>query len=704
MNTPTSLPLADSTPAAGDTLSVLTHAVNPATKTWKTDGTIIAAQETKFFSLTEHHVDGIVGLSMLLTQLEHQPKACLIRGRYVGDDTAKARDAEDYQPGKVRRANDYFDDQPLHSVMIDIDGYQGTIEQFINNKLPAAWRDCSYHWQLSSSSGHPSKAEAGLRAHVWFWMASALTSAQLKAFAQSVDLPADMALFNPVQAHYTANPIFEHGCKDPIEDERSGFEIGNADEVVLDVTPQVLGALPRASAGQVLLEIAEADPIVQCLSDRGMILGKLKDRYNIVCPYDDEHTGESAPSSTQYFLANTNGHALSHFKCLHAHCVDRTRHEFIAGLGMHNTLDDFDDCSEQPEVVQAAQEMAAKAEKNIARFLSETYEQFEVRTKGSWLIKNVLPDATLGVIYGASGSGKSFFALDLLGALAQGNAWNGNKTPKKQRVMWLAAEGQEDMRKRATAYRIHQGVAARDIAIDFIAEAPNFLEKMDVEAVIKQILAHGPKGTFAVVAIDTLAQVMPGGNENSGEDMGKVLAYARAITRATGAMVIFVHHSGKDESRGARGWSGLRAACDFELEIIRSDDDRVATITKLKGGQDGQEFGFKLEMVQVGVDEDGDPESTCVVAFTDSTKASVAQKAPPKGKGQAACLEQLEGLLLLTGGPVTRNEFLLAVITVTPYADEPTPTQARSHAIRDLKAVILQKRIAENDQGHLTIV
>ena len=702
MNTPTPLPLADSTPAAGDTLSVLTHAVNPATKTWKTDGTIIAAQETKYFSLTEHHIDGIIDLSMLLHRLEHQPKACLIRGRYVGDDTAKARDAEDYQPGKVRRANDYFDDQPLHSVMIDIDGYQGTIEHFINNKLPAAWRDVSYHWQLSSSSGHPSKAEAGLRAHVWFWMASALTSAQLKAFAQSVDLPADMALFNPVQAHYTANPIFERGCKDPIT-ARSGFEIGNADEVVLDVTPQVFEALPRAGSGQVLLEIAESDPIVRRLSERGMILGKLKDRYNIICPYEDEHTSESAPSSTQYLLPYTNGHAQGHFKCLHAHCVDRNRHEFIFSLGLDDTLDAFTDCSTHPDVILAVQEVTARVEKNTARFLLEDYAQFEIRTKGSWLIKNVLPNATLGVIYGASGSGKSFFALDLLGALAQGNAWNGNKTPKKKPVAWVAAEGQEDMRKRATAYRIRQGVQPSDIDMKFIAEAPNFLEKMDVEAVIKQLLAHGPKGTFAVIVIDTLAQVMPGGNENSGEDMGRVLAYCRAITRATGAMVILVHHSGKDESRGARGWSGLRAACDFELEIIRSDEDRVATITKLKGGQDGQEFGFRLEMVQVGVDEDGDPESTCVVQFTDSTKASVSQKAPPKGKGQAACLDQLETLQAL-GGPVTRNEFLLAVITVSPYVDSPTTTQARSHAIRDLKALIEQKRVAESDKGILEIV
>jgi hypothetical protein len=77
--------------------------------------------------------------------------------------------------------------------------------------------------------------------------------------------------------------------------------------------------------------------------------------------------------------------------------------------------------------------------------------------------------------------------------------------------------------------------------------------------------------------------------------------------------VLLIHHSGKDESKGARGWSGLRAAADAEIEISRYTDHRVATVTKMKDGEDGAEFAFKLARVELGVDSDGDAIASCVV-------------------------------------------------------------------------------------------
>jgi stage III sporulation protein SpoIIIAA len=53
---------------------------------------------------------------------------------------------------------------------------------------------------------------------------------------------------------------------------------------------------------------------------------------------------------------------------------------------------------------------------------------------GGWLIKNVLPDAGLIVLFGASGSGKTFVAIDLAYAIAMGIQWRGNRS-KKGRVL-----------------------------------------------------------------------------------------------------------------------------------------------------------------------------------------------------------------------------------------------------------------------------
>ena len=365
-----------------------------------------------------------------------------------------------------------------------------------------------------------------------------------------------------------------------------------------------------------------------------------------------------------------------------------------------SVMADFDDLSTDPEVAartKKSEEAKAKAED---RFKLETTEEFIVRRKASWIIKNVIPNANLGVIYGASGSGKSFFAFEMAAAIARGIAWRGNKTVKSK-VCWVAAEGQEDMRKRVAGYCMHHKIDPKELAnLYFVANAPNMMELTDARSLVKQIRVQGH---FDLVVMDTLAQVMPGGNENSGEDMGKVLGHCKEITRLTGAMVELIHHSGKDESRGARGWSGLRAAADFEMEIIRSDNDRVATVTKMKGGEDGGEYGFKLETVTVGMDDDGDVETTCVVVYTDSSRASVAVTKGPSGAKHKLILKEATRLIELAGSGVTFSEVVEVVWPQYPRGDENKRDQRKSNAGRDLRDVIAAGHLVQNDAGVVSL-
>ncbi len=690
-----------------DTLSVLTHTHNKVTKTWKADGTIAAFDDAKYYRLERRAVVGIESLSELLTDIEDQPQTCLIRGSYVGTETARARDADQFKPGYVRKALDYFDDQPLHSVMIDVDGYEPfswdavthpeeAIAEFVQLRLSEDWHNAAYHWQLSSSFGHPSKPEGGLRAHLWFWLDSPLTSAQLKAFAKATSLEADLALFNPVQAHFTANPVFEAGVTDPVT-KRSGFTAGHPSVHLTGEIPSVAMAA-TTSSGQRLLEIASDDPIAARLDELGLIKSKTRDGFNIECPFDEDHSGPSAETSTQYRLPYTNGHALGQFICLHSHCTERPRMEYMHKLGLINTIDDFEDVSGNPEVVAAAKEAAKEAKAKEERFKLYTAAEFVVRTKATWLIKDVLPHANFGVFYGASGSGKSFFVFDMAAAISRGISWRGHKTTKA-RVLWIAAEGQEDMRKRVSGYCLAAGISPDDLPMKFIANAPNLMAVEDVKALIKKIKEEGE---FDLIVIDTLAQVMPGGNENSGEDMGKVMGHCKTITRLTGAMVTPVHHSGKDESRGARGWSGLRAACDFEYEIIRAGEDRVASITKMKGGADGGEFGFRLQTLVVGKDDDGDDETTCVVEFTDGTRQAVVAQQEPKGKGRKAIMDIAVSMLLMGDGVLSRNELVTAAAAARPRG-EGVRDQRMTNVNRDIGEMISAGYFVESKTGMITL-
>lgn len=344
-----------------DTLTILRHPVSNLAKTWNKDSTITGYGDAKYFNYRTVDIASLEDLSRLLVELETQSTSVAIRGKYVGDKVARDRDGAEFKPGKIRRALDYFDDQPLHTVLLDIDKWEplmadpladpaGAIREYVDTMLPDAFAMAGYHWQLSNSHGHISKG-ATLSAHVWMWLDVPLTSAQLRAYATEVKLATDTALFNTVQAHYTANPVFDEGVSDPVAaGGRSGLEYGLlSDALELDVSADVLAAVDGGQGGRGarLRGLASTDPVARVLADKGMIKGQRRDGgINIVCPFEDEHTGASAETATQYFMPNTGGYAVGAFKCLHAHCLERRRAEFMARLGINEVLAGFDNLDE----------------------------------------------------------------------------------------------------------------------------------------------------------------------------------------------------------------------------------------------------------------------------------------------------------------------------------------------------------------------
>ncbi|CAB4144341.1 AAA domain containing protein [uncultured Caudovirales phage] len=253
-------------------------------------------------------------------------------------------------------------------------------------------------------------------------------------------------------------------------------------------------------------------------------------------------------------------------------------------------------------------------------------DEFTQRPPIRWMIKGVLPrDGELIVIYGAPGSGKSLCALDLTMALVRGEPWRGLKV-NKARVVYVAAEGAEGVAQRLKAYSQHHGVKLGGLPIGIVADAPNLMVEEDATELVKSIINAGGGD---VIVCDTWAQVTPGANENSGEDMGMALKHCRSIRQATGAIVILIAHTGKDASRGIRGWSGLNGAANTTLEVIRDDDSeaRMLKITKQKDGRDDlTPWGFKLQDVLIGIDEDGDEINSPVVIETNTLVTPKSEK------------------------------------------------------------------------------
>ena len=283
----------------------------------------------------------------------------------------------------------------------------------------------------------------------------------------------------------------------------------------------------------------------------------------------------------------------------------------------------------------------AEAKGKPPRFEFQPVHLFARAKAGEWLVKGVLPKAGLAVMYGASGSGKSFMALDMAMAIAQGAEWRGRKV-RQGRVAYIAAEGSDGFRKRTAAYGQHTGVDLSSVPVDVLDGAPNLMLLDDAKDLAVGVLVAGGAD---VIVVDTLAQTTPGANENAGEDMGKALGHCKRLHEMTGALVLLIHHSGKDQAKGARGWSGLRAACDAELEVVRREDgQRSLRLSKNKDGEDGLEWGFALEVVQLGVDEDLDPITSCVVIEAEITKVTMGRVLGPNEEAVNKAIQAMAGV------------------------------------------------------------
>jgi len=251
------------------------------------------------------------------------------------------------------------------------------------------------------------------------------------------------------------------------------------------------------------------------------------------------------------------------------------------------------------------------------------------------IVKGLLLAASLFVVYGESNSGKTFWVLDIALAVAAGTPWRGRRT-RGGLVIYVAGEGAASVRARVRAYRLtHTEVQSLPFAI--VSQAVDFLSFDAAYQLISTIKAAerecGQKAVLVIV--DTFARAVAGGDENSAQDVGAAVAAADRIRTETGAAVGFVHHSGKDPTKGARGSSALRAATDTEILVEGLSGQRSVTVTKQRDLESGQCMPFDLVPVEIGTDpDDGSPVTSCVIRHLEAEAAPPAVMRELRGKAQ----------------------------------------------------------------------
>ncbi|MBE0568743.1 MAG: AAA family ATPase [Deltaproteobacteria bacterium] len=262
---------------------------------------------------------------------------------------------------------------------------------------------------------------------------------------------------------------------------------------------------------------------------------------------------------------------------------------------------------------------AAAEEKKTSRPLFESLATLLANPiRPRWLIKGLIETPATGVIFGASGAGKSFVAVDLAGSCAAGEDWAGREVASPGPVYYIAGEGRGPLIRRFQAWQFNRKVT---IPADRLFISSSRIELDDRGAAgVKGEIEQRAKETGAspsLIIIDTMARALPSGSdENSAKDVGDFINTVDLIRDLFNCVVLIIHHSGHMEEKRARGSSALRAALDVELCITNREGARIAEWTKLKDlPEEPCPQEFVLERVLVSAEEDGDLISSAVVSW-----------------------------------------------------------------------------------------
>jgi putative DNA primase/helicase len=215
---------------------------------------------------------------------------------------------------------------------------------------------------------------------------------------------------------------------------------------------------------------------------------------------------------------------------------------------------------------------------------------------------------------------------------------------KNAPVLYIALEGEAGIAQRKKAYEMQHGRLSSGFR--FMLQSLDIRLPAHRAELVRAIRLAGWAG--GVVCLDTLNRAAPGMDENDSRSMGEVISAAKAIQAELGGLVLVVHHTGKDATKGLRGHSSLHAALDCAIEVSREGDQRQWSVHKSKEGEDGEAHPFRLEVVEIGTDEDDEPITSCVV-IPDDTKTQFRKVLPPKSGNMRVVWEALGELLRLAG-------------------------------------------------------
>jgi RecA-family ATPase len=259
-------------------------------------------------------------------------------------------------------------------------------------------------------------------------------------------------------------------------------------------------------------------------------------------------------------------------------------------------------------------------------------DELRSEPRAPWLVKDIIREQSSVLLYGKTGTYKTFLALDLFASLVVGRPWLGNEITKQGPILYVAAEGVETIAERLDAWCQQTGESLPSEQFQVMTTPAQLHDPVQALYLLAWIELHQP----IAVAIDTLSKSMgPGTDENSNSDMTTMLTVVDQI-KALGVTTVLIHHPGHEHQKRARGGSALEIGVDTSILVERTSDLYAKlTCEKQKRGKHFGAISFNLAELEIG-GTDGDPETTLAVVGPIAKYTAGAMEAEAKADRRQA--------------------------------------------------------------------
>ena len=252
------------------------------------------------------------------------------------------------------------------------------------------------------------------------------------------------------------------------------------------------------------------------------------------------------------------------------------------------------------------------------------FNEITLQRDQNYLVKGLVPREGLVVFWGPPKCGKSFLVFDMAMHVALGREYRGRRIMQGT-VVYVACEGAAGFRTRVEAFR--QQALDKETDVPFFLIPDNINLVADHYALVESVSTAVGGASVVAVVLDTLNRSIQG-SESNDADMSAYIRAADAIRSTFRCAVVIIHHCGLDGTR-PRGHTSLSGAVDAQIAVKKDDAGTIAaTVELMKDGPDGDTWASRLEVVDLGADDDGDAITSCVVVPTDADAKPTAKLSP----------------------------------------------------------------------------